>query len=195
VSRARFARLGVAAIALVATALIAAPAGAQVKTKTYSSGAVNAAIPDGAFSDAGGGGVGTAIDSVAVRRKGRVTDLNVSVRITHPYNRDLEIWLMSPNRTIVKPVLRRGGSGNNFGAGPADCSGNFTVLDDQAATPIAAAVAPMVGSFVPDQPLAAFNGQQQRGRWLLFVVDSAVPDTGTLHCWELAVTSKVRKKK
>ncbi len=185
---------GAALVAVAAIAIAAAPSSAKTTTKTYSSGAINAAIPDGAFPAAGAGGVGTAIDTTRVRGKGKLTDVNVSVRITHPFDRDLEIWLMSPNHTVVKAVVRRGGNGDNFGAGPADCTGTFTVLDDQAETPVAGGAAPLAGSFVPDQPLSALAGQQAKGAWSLFVLDTAVDDAGTLHCWELTATTKSKKR-
>lgn len=183
--------VAVAAIA-VAALMAAAPAGA--KTKSYSSGPINAVIPDGSYPDPGGGGVGSAVHHLRAKKKGKVKDVNVSVRITHSYDRDLELWLMSPNRTIVKLALRRGGIGDNYGLGPPDCTGTHTVFDDQAPTAIADAGAPFAGSFRPDQPLSALNRKQGKGTWSLFVVDSAVPDTGVLHCWGLTIASKGKKK-
>ena len=75
----------------------------------------------------------------------------------------------------------RGGSGDNFGA---DCpaSANDTTFDDAAATAIATGAAPFIGSFRPDQPLAAFNGKTgaaANGNWRLFVVDNAGPTSAT----------------
>lgn len=191
-------RLGAAMVGLAAVAALAvvaaAPAGAKTKTRSYSSGAINAAIPDGSFPNPGGGGVGTAIDDLRVKKRGKIKDVNVAVRITHSYDRDLELWLMSPARTIVKLALRRGGVGNDFGSGPPDCTGTHTVFDDQAPTAIGVAAAPFAGSFRPDQPLSVLNGKGGRGTWSLFVVDSAVPDVGILHCWGLSIASKSKKR-
>jgi subtilisin-like proprotein convertase family protein len=193
VRRSRLARVYAAAIvALATTALIAAPASAK-KAKTYSSGAINAAIPDASFPGSGGGGVGSVTDTTRVKGKGKVKDVNVSVRITHPYDRDLELWLMSPSRTIVKLVARHGGDGNDFGAGATDCNGTPMVLDDQAPAPISAGGAPFADSFVPDEPLSALNGGPARGSWTLLAIDAAPGDAGTLHCWELTVASKGKK--
>lgn len=184
------------AAAALAALIVAAPATATAKTKTrsYSSGPVNTPIPDGSFPLPGGGGVGTAVHDLRAKKKGKVKDVNVSVRITHSYDRDLELWLMSPNRTIVKLALRRGGVGNDFGQGPPDCTGTHTVFDDQAPTAIGDAGAPFAGSFRPDQPLSVLNGSQGKGAWSLFVVDSATPDSGMLHCWGLTIASKAKKK-
>jgi subtilisin-like proprotein convertase family protein len=188
-------RATVAAVAVAAAAVLAAgPAEATTKTRTYSSGPVNAVIPDARFPAAGAGGVGTLTDAIAVRRKGKVKDVDVSVRITHAYDRDLELWLLSPTRTIVKLVLRRGGNGDDFGSGPADCTGTPTVLDDQAPTPVAAGSAPFAGSFAPEQPLSALNGSQARGAWTLFAVDTGPADAGTLHCWGLKIAAKAKRR-
>ena len=183
----------VAAVALAAL-IVAAPAAAKTKTRSYSSGPINAPIPDGRFPLPGGGGVGTAVDELRAKKKGKIRDVNVSVRITHSYDRDLELWLMSPNRTIVKLALRRGGVGDDFGHGPPDCTGTHTVFDDQAPTAIGDAAAPFGGPFRPDQPLSVLNGKQGKGTWSLFVVDSATPDSGMLHCWGLTIASKAKKK-
>ena len=193
--RTRAGRLAAVAIVALAALIAAAPAGAKTKTRSYSSGPVNAAIPDGSFPLPGGGGVGTAVHDLRAKKKGKLKDVNVSVRITHSYDRDLELWLMSPNRTIVKLALRRGGVGDDYGSGPADCTGTHTVFDDQAPTALADAEAPFAGSFRPDQPLSALNGSQGKGTWSLFAVDSAAPDTGMLHCWGLTIAQKAKKKK
>jgi subtilisin-like proprotein convertase family protein len=195
VSRSRAARLvAVSALAAVVAAVGAAPASAaKTKTRSYSSGPINAAIPDGSFPMPGGGGVGTAIHELRVRKKGKVKDVNASVRISHSYDRDLELWLMSPARTIVKLALRRGGVGNDYGSGATDCTGTQTVFDDQAPAALAGARAPFAGPFRPDEPLSALNGTQAKGTWSLFVVDSATPDAGVIHCWGLTVASKKKK--
>jgi len=191
----RVARIvAVSVLATTLTAVAATPAVAKTKTGSYSSGPINAPIPDGSFPLLGGGGVGTAIHDLRAKRKGKVKDVNVSVRITHSYDRDLELWLMSPARTIVKLALRRGGTGDDYGSGAPDCTGAQTVLDDQAPTALADAAAPFAGSFRPDQPLSALNGSQGKGTWSLFVLDSAAPDTGMLHCWGLTIVSKAKKR-
>jgi subtilisin-like proprotein convertase family protein len=184
----------VAAVAVAATVLAAGPAEATTKTRTHSSGPVNAVIPDASFPAAGAGGVGTLTHTIAVRRKGKVKDVDVSVRITHAYDRDLELWLMSPTRTIVKLVLRRGGKGDDFGSGAADCTGTPMVLDDQAPTPVAAGSAPFAGSFAPDQPLSALNGGHAKGAWTLFALDTLPTDAGTLNCWELTIAARAPKR-
>jgi len=186
-------RIGAASLLAVAVAvLVAGPAGA--KTKTYSSGPLNAPIPDASYPLEGAGGVGTHSDTTKVKANGKIRDVNVSVRLTHPYDEDLEMWLVSPRGAIVKLVLRRGADGDNFGEGAPDCTGTFTVLDDQAATPIGSATAPLAGSFRPEQPLSRLNGKRAAGPWTLVALDTLQGDAGMLHCWQLTIAFKGRKK-
>ena len=115
---------------------------------------------------------------------GPIGKVTVSLRITHTFNGDIAISLISPDTTQVVLSQNRGGSGDNFGA---DCpaSANDTTFDDAAATAIAAGTAPFIGSFRPDQPLAAFNGKTgaaANGNWRLFVVDNAGADVGNIEC-------------
>ena len=143
-----------------------APGGAPATTASTD---VPKAIPDNAP-----GGV---TSTNAVSTTGLVSDLNVTIgQITHTFDADLVIDLTSPAGTTVRLVNMRGGSGDNF---------TNTVFDDEAATSITAGVAPFTGSFRPEQPLSAFDGQPASGTWTLKVVDTAAIDTGTLSSWDL----------
>jgi Proprotein convertase P-domain len=92
-----------------------------------------------------------------------------------------------------------GRSGNDYGSGATDCTGTFTVFDDAAATPINAgpptAVPPFASSFRPQQPLSALKGSRTKGRWQLAVSDDDATVVGTLGCWQLTISSKVKKKR
>jgi subtilisin-like proprotein convertase family protein len=112
---------------------------------------------------------------------GKVT---VSLHLTHTFNGDIAISLIGPDNTTVVLSANRGGSGDNFGT---DCpaGANDTTFNDSAATAIGSGTSPFVGSFRPDQPLAAFNGKSgaaANGNWRLFVVDSAGLDVGNIQC-------------
>jgi CubicO group peptidase (beta-lactamase class C family)/subtilisin-like proprotein convertase family protein len=111
---------------------------------------------------------------------GTVTKVSVTLNITHTFDQDLKISLISPSGTRVLLVSRRGGSGDNF---------TSTVLDDQATAPISTGTAPFTGSFRPEQPLAAFNGQRPNGTWLLEVWDVGPQDVGTIQNWSLTLTT------
>ncbi len=109
-----------------------------------------------------------------------IADLNVTLNIQHTYSGDLSIVLISPNGTRVlligEDLVR---SGDDF---------QGTVFDDQAGTAITAGVPPFIGSFRPEQSLAAFRGQDTLGNWTLEITDNFQIDTGTLISWSLDIT-------
>lgn len=117
------------------------------------------------------------INSVAVF--GRVLDVNVSLNMTHTWDSDLDVYLISPSGTRVRLFDDIGGSGNNF---------TNTTLDDEAATAITAGVAPFIGSFRPEQALSTFDHEKPLGTWRLEVSDDFPGETGTLDNWSLAIT-------
>jgi len=101
-----------------------------------------------------------------------VQDINVRISIEHTYVSDLDVWLVSPLEEMTVTLFTDvGGSGQNF---------QDTLLDDQATTPIGSGTAPFIGSYIPQEPLAAFNGLNPNGIWQLIVVDDAGGDYGRL---------------
>lgn len=111
---------------------------------------------------------------------GAITHLTLKFGITHPYDQDLAITLISPAGTQMLVVNRVGGSGQDF---------NGTTLDDSATSMIDQGNAPFAGTFRPDTPLARVNGQSADGTWTLQVADKAAGDTGTLTSWSLHITT------
>jgi hypothetical protein len=63
-----------------------------------------------------------------------------------------------------------------------------TVFDDEAATRIQDGVPPFAGSFRPVHALAAFDGRDACGVWLLVVWDVCYGDTGFLNSFFLRIT-------
>ena len=143
---------------------------------------------DGQFLSVGSGDTPLSIDDHSTVRSdltvsgfaGNVTDLDVTLNITHTYDRDLSAFLTSPTGTRVELFSRVDGSGNNF----VD-----TVLDDEAGIGIEAGNAPFTGSFRPEGPLSAFDFEDPNGTWTLEISDSAGGDRGTLNGWELTVVA------
>ena len=108
-----------------------------------------------------------------------LSDVNVTVNITHTWDADLNVFLVAPDGTRVELFTGVGGSGDNF---------VNTTLDDQAATAITAGTAPFTGSFRPEGSLATLNGftgAQVNGTWRLEITDTAAADVGTLNSWTL----------
>jgi hypothetical protein len=186
-------RLRVAAIAGFALTVVGwLPAGspARAKTKTFSSGNINRAIPD----QVGTLGVEIA-PSFKIERRGKVRDVNVAVRISHPDPRDLEIGAsVIPAAGVLREVrLKEIGqlnqpAGADLGAGAPACKGAlYTVFDSQAPTSILQGAPPFAGRFAPVEPLSAFNGAQLLGRWYLDLLDTSPGDAGVLNCWQVTI--------
>ncbi|MGE5747096.1 MAG: proprotein convertase P-domain-containing protein [Solirubrobacterales bacterium] len=194
-------KLGLAAVAALALGLVLAAPAAQARkkviTKTYAvgvgapSGGLPLAIPDG-----GGGAVQLVRDPIAVKGlnpRGKIKDVNVGVRISHPFASDLEIYLASP-RGVINLAHDVGGSGNNYGNGFAGCSGSLTTFDSQTPTSIATAglQAPFVGFYGPQESLNLLNGlgdkKATNATWSLLVMDdNNQHGTGTVDCFQLTV--------
>ncbi len=116
---------------------------------------------------------------------GTVADMQVTIgSITHTYISDLTVDLTSPDGTTVRLFNRRGGLGDNM---------TNTVFSDAAATPISAGAAPFTGTFLPEEPLSAFDGKPTTGNWTLTVKDNVTVYTGTLNSWSLTRTLYVCK--
>jgi len=109
-----------------------------------------------------------------------VTDVDVLLTIAHPFDADLDVYLVGPTGIRVELFTDVGGGGENF---------TGTVLDDEAANPITAGSAPFTGSFRPEGSLAALDGANPNGSWSLEIGDDASGDTGSLKRWCLAVTT------
>ena len=107
-----------------------------------------------------------------------------TVGLDHTWVGDLILTLISPSGTRVVLANRPGGTGNS--------GNNFcqTVLDDSGVTSIqsiAVAAAPFTGTFSPANPLAAFNGEDPNGTWILNVSDNAAADTGSVRAFTLSM--------
>jgi len=187
--------------AVLALGLVLAAPAAQARkkviTKTYSvgvgaaSGGVPLNIPDG-----GGAAQQLVRDPVVVKNlnpHGKIKDVNVSVRISHPFATDLEIYLATP-RGVLNMSHDVGGNGNNYGDGFAGCAGGLTTFDSQTPTSIATPglQAPFVGFFAPQESLGLLNGlgdkKATNATWSLLVMDdSNLHGTGTVDCFKLTL--------
>lgn len=109
-----------------------------------------------------------------------IGDLDVEVNITHTYDADLYVYLVSPEdpSSRIALVQSSGGEGNNF----AD-----TVFDDEADLAITQGSPPFTGRFRPEQSLAQLDGQNARGVWELWVEDYGWFDQGQINSWSLTI--------
>jgi len=107
-----------------------------------------------------------------------ITDVNVTVNISHTYVQDLSLALISPGGITILLSVGNGGSGNNY---------SNTIFDDSATLSISNGSAPFTGTFKPQIPLSYLNNTASYGSWTLKVVDSGEADTGTITSWSLQI--------
>ena len=122
-----------------------------------------------------------AVQTINIASGVTITDVNVTINITHVFVEDVRLVLRSPVGTEVELFANIIGNGVNF---------TNTVLDDQAATALSAAAAgdaPYTGTYQPDNALSAFNGEISSGDWTLSVYDFWDLDDGTLDSWSIEV--------
>ena len=101
------------------------------------------------------------VDSVLdISRDGKITDIKISVDITHTWIGDLTVILVAPSGEEVKLHNRSGGSEDNI----------IKTYDVQS-TP----------------GLQTFLGKQANGKWTLNAADHVPRDTGKLNHWEIEI--------
>jgi len=108
-----------------------------------------------------------------------VSDINVTINISHAWDSDLNISLRSPNGVTVDLSSGNGGAGDNY---------TDTVFDQEASTIITAGSPPFTGSFVPEGDLSTIYGDYAQGTWSLIVTDTFGPlDGGVINSFNLEV--------
>jgi len=144
------------------------------------------AVPDGI----GFCGPGPEISfDIVVTNPGTISDLNVSLPLTHTWAGDLDIRLTNGTVTVQLVATATPDDNSNLG-------GTY-VLDDEAAGTFDAAMTAAVGSaaliapgtYRPDGLLSDFDGQPKAGTWTITLSDNCQDDTGTLGNWSLNFTS------
>lgn len=112
----------------------------------------------------------------------------VETNITHGRSDDLDITLRSPAGTVVTLTTDNGDGAADVFAGTAwgDRSENATLLTSRVTdlTFLGGAVSPLI----PEEPLAAFRGENPVGMWTLTVSDDTPGVGGTLNSWRLRAT-------
>ena len=116
--------------------------------------------------------------------------LSTTVGVNHSWVGDMIFRLTSPGGTTVTFYDRPGVPASTFG-----CSSNnlFNLtLDDEAGSALEGQCpgggngGPLTGSFTPNNPLSAFDGQNPNGTWTLTAIDAAgAGDIGTVRNFSL----------
>jgi subtilisin-like proprotein convertase family protein len=203
---------GTATIAAMAAGLIVAlplalGAKAKIKTTSVSTGTITTAIPDADLNPEPNTAdhLVRAPVTLGIPAKGKITDVNVGLRISETAAigsmRDLELSLATP-AGVINLSSDNGGTSDDFGSGAKGCDGELLVFDSQATDPITSqnplTDAPVSGTFAPEEPLQAVNGlagSRANGPWTLLAHDDDPGAAQSLHCFKLDVTYSVKKKK
>jgi subtilisin-like proprotein convertase family protein len=109
-----------------------------------------------------------------------ITNLTVTVNISHTRDSDLVLRLIGPDGTVVNLASHVGGTGADF---------FDTTFDSNAALAIGQGTAPFTGSFRPEGGFGLFNGKTANGTWTLEITDTVSGETGTLNAWSLNVST------
>lgn len=134
----------------------------EMDSASFSDSPLPLAIPDDEETAA------TDTRAVSMPTIDRITDVNVSVSITHPDVSQLDVKIRHNDSgrevTLVAP-------GDRAGA-------NLTITFDSEGAP----------AVQPSGSLLSFNGIDPNGGWTLTVLDTVSGDSGTLNSWGIAVT-------
>lgn len=95
----------------------------------------------------------------------------ICVNITHPYDDDIKLTLVSPSGMSLVALEHAGGAGSNFWGTCLGMDGvSFTIAQP-----------PYTGLFYPTGNLSSFNNEQDpNGTWQLIVTDISAPDEGVI---------------
>lgn len=117
---------------------------------------------------------------------GTLSQLRISLHLTHTWDGDLDLILISPDNTVVLLSGQNGGSGDDYGT---SCS-TPTVFDDNATVSIVNGTPPFAGTYIPEVPLSTFygkSGAQVNGTWILRIHDNLTLDQGEFKCATLSL--------
>ena len=137
-------------------------------------------IPDGS------GSVSRAIEIPAPSATSIITDVVVTVNVTHPWVGDLRLVLKHPTGAQIvlldRPGIPSVGFPGPWGCGGANIAATFSdaATIDAETTCSTTATPVLAGSLKPFAPLSAFDGLAPQGTWTLEVIDEASIDAGML---------------
>ena len=148
---------------------------------TYSSADTPISMPNG---------TATINSNIAVSGSGTIDDVNVSVNMPHAWPGDLIFSVTNQGTgTAVTIIDQPGVPASTYGCSSDDID---ATLDDEAGTPVEGVCAgspPAIGgTFSPNNPLSAFDGENGNGTWTLTVEDTYTSaDAGSLSSWSVEI--------
>jgi subtilisin-like proprotein convertase family protein len=122
-------------------------------------------------------------------------DVDAITALAHSFSTDLDVTLTSPAGTVVTLTTDNGGGEDNVfdgtrwdddanPGGQVPYASNGGLVTDHTYTNLVP-----VPTLAPEEPLAAFIGEDPNGLWTLRVSDDTAGDGGNLSGWSLVVTT------
>ena len=122
-------------------------------------------------------------------------DVNLRTFITHSFAADLDITIQSPAGTVVTLTTDNGAINDNVfngtvwddGANPAGqvpYVSNNGVASDHAYVNLT-----LASPLVPEEAMAAFQGENPNGTWTITISDDLAGDGGSLASWDLEIST------
>ena len=108
---------------------------------------------------------------------GVISDVNITMNVSHTWINDLTATLISPSGTQVQLVAQPCTS--------TSISNIIATFDDAGSNVLCGNNPGISGTVKPVQLLAAFNGENSTGIWTLRILDSFNQDGGSLNSWSL----------
>ncbi len=131
------------------------------------------------------GASSTISSNLEIMSGGSISELKVSIDISHSYVGDLSVTITSPSGTVALLMEEPGDGG-------CEEDDLLVTFDDAAANDAATldstcdAGSPAIsGTFQSIDPLSVFNGEDPMGTWILEVSDGAFFDGGQLNAWSI----------
>ncbi|WP_190810753.1 reprolysin-like metallopeptidase [Flagellimonas sp. S3867] len=125
-------------------------------------------------------GTPTVTSAVQIFEDLQVSDVNVSIELTHTFLEDLIIDLISPSGTRVTLISNACGDANNMNA----------VFDDAGTALVCGGNPAISGTVAPLGSLSSLNGETTLGEWTLEIRDTFANDGGSLVAFSLEVCAE-----
>ena len=188
---------GASILALVLAVVAAAPAGAAAPALPTNCGGTTSNVPDAAVVPVP---TGPAVATSTINVSGAGTnlrDVDVLTNLTHTFAADIDMTVTSPAGTVVTLTTDNGAGNDNVFDGTrwddrANPAGQVPYVTNQGlATDHPYVNLTPVPEMAPEEPLAAFNGENPNGTWTLTISDDLAGDGGTLNGWSLDLSTVV----
>ncbi len=132
----------------------------------------NFTIPDNVLT--------SSIITINVPTNEYISDVNLSLNITHPFMGNIGLRLSNPSNNVDNILIQNTCSGINNFNGTLDDAGSAIIC-----------VSPIAGLILPTQPLSDFNGGNALGDWKVRIRDTSSTEIGVLNSATLNICSKV----